>query len=242
MPSAITACIQSWRTHMPDYEIRRWDETSLGEIDSVFVCEAMAERKWAFASDVIRLHALYHYGGIYLDTDVEVVKDFDPLLLHKGFVGREGSMHIVGHDTLNYLTTCCIGAEKGNPFIGRCLGYYAGRHFITSADTSLPAELRLDMRLNSEVMCRLAQEIGYRSSVLCDYEQSCGEITVFPSDFFDPEGITNNSYCRHLALGSWREGDRPVWTYSFLYKIQWRLWAVVDRILRKFNRVVIKLR
>ncbi len=227
---------------MPDYELRRWDEASVGEIGSEFVQEAIAERKWAFASDVIRLHALYHYGGIYLDTDVEVVKSFDPLLSHKGFVGREGSMHIVGRDTHNYLTTCCIGAEKGNPFIGRCLDYYAGRHFITSPDTSLPAELRLDMRLNSEVMCRLAQEIGYRPSVLCNYKQTCGEITVFPSDFFDPAGITGNSFCRHLALGSWREGERPVWTYSFLYKIQWRLWAVVDRILRKFNRVVIKLR
>lgn len=242
MPPEIIDCIRSWRDHMPDYEVRRWDETSLDEIDSVFVREAVAERKWAFASDVIRLHALYNYGGVYLDTDVEVVKSFNPLLHLKGFVGREGSMHIIGRETLNYLTTCCIGAEKGNGFIGRCLGYYEGRHFVTSQDRSLPAELRLDMRLNSEVMCRLAREIGYRPSVLCDYEQSCGEITIFPSDYFDPEGVTQNSYSRHLALGTWREGERPEWNYSFLYKIQWRLWAVVGRLLRKFNRVVVRLR
>lgn len=242
MPPAITACIESWRTHLPDYEIRRWDESSFGEICSEFVSEAVAERKWAFASDVIRLHALYNYGGIYLDTDVEVVKSFDPLLHLRGFVGRENSMHFFGRETWNYLTTCCIGAEKGNSFIGRCLRYYDGRHFVTSPDRSLPAELRLDIRLNSEVMCRLAQEIGYRPSVLCNFEQPCGDITVFPSDFFDPEGITPNSYSRHLALGTWREGERPVWTYSFLYKIQWRLWAIVERTLRKFNRVVVRLR
>lgn len=242
MPPQIEACLESWRCVLPDYEIRRWDESSLGEIDSVFVREAIAEKKWAFASDVIRLHALYNYGGIYLDTDVRVARSFDPLLHHHGFVGRESSMHIIGRDTVNFLTTCCIGAEEGNPFIGRCLGYYEGRHFITSADKSLPAELRLDMRLNSEVMYRLASEIGYRASVLCDYEQDCGNLTVLPKDYLDPGGLTANSYCEHLALGSWREGERPVYTYSLAYKIQWRLWAVVERALRKFNRVIIRLR
>ena len=242
MPPQIAECLESWRCVLSDYELRRWDESSLGEVDSEFVREAMAEKKWAFASDVIRLHALYNYGGIYLDTDVRVARSFDPLLHHRGFVGRESSMHIIGRDTVNFLTTCCIGAEKGNPFIGRCLRYYEGRHFITSADKSLPAELRLDMRLNSEVMYRLASEIGYKASVLCDYEQDCGNITVLPKDYLDPDGLTANSYCEHLALGSWREGECPVYTYSLAYKIQWRLWAVVERALRKFNRVIIRLR
>ena len=242
MPPQIAACLDSWRRVMPDYELRRWDESCLGEIDSDFVREALAERKWAFASDVIRLHALYNYGGIYLDTDVRVARNFDPLLHHRGFVGRESSMHLIGRETVNFLTTCCIGSEKCNPFIGRCLRYYYGRHFITSADRSLPAELRLDMRLNSEVMYRLATEIGYKASVLCDYEQDCGDIIVLPKDNLDPEGITVNSYCEHLALGSWREGERPVYTYSFAYKIQWRLWAVVEKALRRFDRVIIRLR
>lgn len=242
MPPQITACMDSWVRAMPDYEMRRWDESCLDEIDSEFVREAMAEGKWAFASDVIRLYALYTYGGIYLDTDVMVARSFDPLLHLRGFVGRESSMHLIGRDTVNFLTTCCIGADRGNPFIGRCLRYYDGRHFITSADTSLPAELRLDMRLNSEVMFRLAAGIGYKASVLCDYEQDCGEITILPKNYLDPQGLTADSYCEHLALGSWREGRRPVYTYSFAYKIQWRLWAVVERVLRKFDRVIIRLR
>ena len=119
MPPQIAACLESWRCVLSDYELRRWDESSLGEIDSAFVREAMAEKKWAFASDVIRLHALYNYGGIYLDTDVRAARSFDPLLHHRGFVGRESSMHIIGRDTVNFLTSCCIGSEKGNPFIGR---------------------------------------------------------------------------------------------------------------------------
>lgn len=242
MPREIEGCIQSWSIHMPDYEIKRWDEMSIREIDNEFVHEAMAERKWAFASDVIRLYALYHYGGIYLDTDVEVMKSFDPLLGLNGFIGRESSMHIIGHETVNFLTSCCIGAERGNSFIGRCLGYYNGRHFVTSFDRSLPVELRLDMRLNSEILCRLAQDLGYRWSVLCDYEQVCGDITVFPGDFFDPDSVTPNSYCRHLALGSWREGECQTWNYSLKYKIQWRVWAMIEKILRKFNRVMIRLR
>lgn len=242
MPQEIEECVRSWCTHLPDYEIRRWDETSLGEIHSDFMREAIAEGKWAFASDVIRLHALYVYGGIYLDADVKVLKSFDPLLHLKGFVGRESSMHIIGHKTLNFLTSCCIGAEKENPFIGRCCQYYVGRHFVTSPDRSLPADLRLDMRLNSEVMSLLAKEIGYQASVLCNYMQDLGDVTIFTSDFFDPDIITANSFCRHLALGSWREGERTKWTYSFAHKIQWRLWAVVGSIFRRFNRVIVRLR
>lgn len=237
----IKRCIESWRTVMPNYEIKRWDESCLPEVDSEFVREAIAQRKWAFASDVIRLYALYKYGGIYLDTDVMVHKRYDDLLANKAFVGRENSLHLAGRRTINYVTTCCMASEPGNEFIARCLHYYDGRRFVTSTDTTLPAELRMDMRLNSEVVCRLAEDIGYNPSVLADRTQDCGMLVVYPTDFFDPCGRTANSYCTHLALGTWREGKKRVWTYSWRYKIQWRLWSVVEALLRRFDRIIIKL-
>lgn len=64
-----------------------------------------------------------------------------------------------------YLTTCCFGAELGNPFIKRCLDYYEGRHFVTSQNRELPAALRLDMTLNSKIFCVLAKDWEFNASV-----------------------------------------------------------------------------
>lgn len=242
LPDKMQQCIASWKHHMPDYEIMVWDDERIKEIDSMFMREALAERKWAFASDVVRLYAIAKYGGIYLDTDVMVYKSFDPLLKNSAFIGREGSLHLEGMDTVNYLTTCCFGAEKGNEFISRCLSYYDERHFITSTDTTLPADLRLDTKLNSEVFTHIAAQMGYKPSVLQNLEQRCGDcLTVYPSSHFDSNGSDPEAYSVHLALGTWRENNRTEWTYDWKYKISWRIWALFERIAAKFNRRIIKL-
>lgn len=243
MPDRVKRCRESWLRLMPDYKIRLWGEPDISCIGSLFLQESVKEGMWAFASDVVRMYALYNHGGIYLDTDVMVHKRFDALLDNPAFCGRENSMHLVGGHTMNYLTTCCMGAEKGNAFIRRCLDYYKGRHFVTSEDRSLPSGLRLDLRLNSEIMCFLAKEIGYYPGVLSDSIQYCSNmLTVYPKDFFDPQGLTENSYCHHLALGSWR--DVPItryYDYTLAYKLQWRIWAALDKILKHFNRKIIRL-
>lgn len=237
-------CIDSWHKHLPDYEIRRWDDESIQEIDCLFIREAIAEKKWAFASDVIRLHAINKYGGIYMDTDVMVYKSFNPLLHHHAFIGRENSMHQYKHTMENYLTTCCFGAEASNPFIRRCLEYYTDRHFITSSDRSLPTELRLDIRLNSQIFCILAKEIGYNSSLLADTIQHCtdNQLTILPTRYFDAIVVSGDTYTKHMALGTWREGKRKTYHYSIWYKISWRIEYFVKTILRKFDYVMVKLK
>ena len=97
---------------MPEYELKCWDDSTLGEFSNVFMNEALEEHKFAFASDVIRLYVIYKYGGIYMDTDVMVYKSFNPLLENHAFIGRENSMHQTGHTMEVYLATCCFGAEK----------------------------------------------------------------------------------------------------------------------------------
>lgn len=243
LPPELERCIDSWHKFLPDYEIRKWDDAAIQEIDSVFMREAIQEKKWAFASDVIRLYAIKKYGGIYMDTDVMVYKSFDPLLQEKAFIGRENSMHQFKHTMENYLTTCCFGAEAENEFISRCYNYYNNRHFITSADKSLPVELRLDVRLNSEVFCILAKEIGYNSSLLADTIQHCkdNQLTIFPKCYFDATSVLPETYSRHLALGTWREGKRKVYTYTLKDKIDWRIKFVVEKILKKFNFVMVKV-
>lgn len=244
LPEDMQKCMDSWKKWMPEYQLMRWDDEAIRDIDSVFVREALMERKWAFASDVIRLYAIHKYGGIYMDTDVMVYRSFDSLLQNKAFIGRENSMHQIGKTMEVYLTTCCFGAEPGNPFIKRCLDYYEGRHFVTSPNRELPAELRLDMTLNSKIFCALAKDWEFNASVLADYEQHCKDdvLTIYPQRFFDATKVTADMYTKHMALGTWREGKRKVYTYTLRYKIEWRIRAMVERILRKFDYVMVKLR
>lgn len=120
MPSKIKKCMKSWNKHLPDYEIVCWDENRF-DINSVpWVKEAYEAKKYAFAADYIRCYALYTEGGIYLDTDVEVLKSFDPLLHLPYFMGKE---------TGSPIESAVIGAEKGNHFYKLMLDYYNERHF-----------------------------------------------------------------------------------------------------------------
>ncbi len=244
IPKPMQDCMDSWKRHMPNYEFIIWDNKAISDIDSIFINEAIMEKKWAFASDVIRLYALYKFGGIYLDTDVMVHKSFDPLLSCHAFIGRENSLHIIGKSTMNYLTTCCFGAEKGNPFIERCLKYYDNRHFVTSDDKTLPMSLRLDVRTNSSIMSQLAQEMGYNPSALANKLQQCHNnvLTVFPISYFDSTKITDETYSQHMALGTWRESKPKQYKYTFTYKISWRIRAVIEKLLNLFNYTLIKLK
>ena len=244
LPEDMQKCMDSWKKWMPEYQLIKWDDEAIRDIDSVFVREALMERKWAFASDVIRLYAIHKYGGIYMDTDVMVYRSFDPLLQNKAFIGRENSMHQIGKTMEVYLTTCCFGAEPGNPFIKRCLDYYEGRHFVTSQNRELPSDLRLDMTLNSKSFCVLAKDWGFNSSVLADYEQHCKDdvLAIYPQRYFDATKVTADMYTKHMALGTWRDGRRKEEHYTLRYKIEWRIRNFVERLSRQFGYVMIKLR
>jgi len=104
-------CMETWRSLMPDYTIIRWDESNL-ITTSPYVSAALRLKRYAFAADYMRLHALYTEGGIYLDTDVEVVKPFDGLLSDQLFMGYQAPGSIaVG----------VIGSVKGHPFLNRIM-------------------------------------------------------------------------------------------------------------------------
>lgn len=120
-------CINSWKRVLRDYEIHEWNESNL-DIRQLckehkFLRECMKLKLWAFASDWLRLYILYSEGGIYLDTDIEVLKSYDELLDNRMFVGLEDN---------DYIGTGVIGAEPGNPTIKRLLDFY--EHEIWNVD------------------------------------------------------------------------------------------------------------
>jgi mannosyltransferase OCH1-like enzyme len=117
LPELAKACIRSWQEHLPDYEIVRWDESNCP--NNKFVDHHLNDKNWAFVPDFVRLHALYNHGGIYLDTDIEVIKSFDDLLEQNAFLGYEAK------DRIN---NAVVGSRKGNLFFKDCMDYIMQRH------------------------------------------------------------------------------------------------------------------
>ena len=89
-PALAKRCIQSWKDNHPDFEIKEWNETNFDVFQNNYTSYCYEHQKWAFLTDYVRLGVLYNEGGIYFDTDVEVLKPFDKLLNYDAFFGREG--------------------------------------------------------------------------------------------------------------------------------------------------------
>lgn len=121
MPELAKKCIESWKKYLPDYEIKEWNEDNFDLNAYPYVREAYDNRKFAFVTDVVRLYALYTEGGIYMDTDVEVLKSLDGFLHHVAFSGFEDDHNI---------PSGIMASEKGGKWAKDNLDYYVGKHFI----------------------------------------------------------------------------------------------------------------
>ena len=122
IPADQQAWIEEWKRRLPDYEFRLWNEDNFDIALTPYVREAYLSRNYAFVSDVCRIHALLTCGGIYLDTDVELLKSFDPYLHHRSFCSWEGSR----------IGMSIMGAQKGEKWLQLAMDYYRKRHFINS--------------------------------------------------------------------------------------------------------------
>jgi len=185
-------CFASWEKVLGDYNLVAWDASAAP--DSAFYRKMLRQKKWAFASDYLRLYALYHHGGIYLDLDVEVIKSFDPLLGNACFFGREDA-HMLGCHV--------IGTQKGHPFIKECLNFYDNSHRLKiSSPPTMP-----------RIVTKLVRKYGLASG---DTQQRLGQdITIYPSAFFTPLHYRNRmdknprsyikpeSYCLHHWQHGW---------------------------------------
>lgn len=211
LPEKNQKFLDSWKKVCPDYEIMLWDEKNFDiEGSNDYVKEAYKSKKYAFVSDYIRLHALYEFGGIYLDTDVEILKPFDDLLNKSMFMCRENNA---------YLSTAVIGAEKGNEIIKEFLETYESRHFV-KPDGSF------DISTNVEkISLFLQKKFGYP---LSSKRFENPEITIYESTYFSPKDYfsgkcrsTKNSYAIHHFDGTWDTKNKSFIkkTAKFIFKI-----------------------
>lgn len=118
-PKMVKDCIASWKKHLPDYQIVEWNEKN-ASLSHPFVKEAYRQKKWAFVSDYVRLEIIEKFGGIYLDTDVMIVKNLDYFLEQEFFIGAEDSDFISGG---------IFGALPDNSFIKSCRKFYDSLQF-----------------------------------------------------------------------------------------------------------------
>lgn len=191
-PEIVKKCINSWRIYLSDYEMIEWNEENFNLTMNPYVQEAYESKKFAFVSDYVRVHALYHYGGIYLDTDVEVFKPFDDFLHHESFWGFEQG---------NYIATSTIGAAKENPLIKKFFDFYKGKHFIREDGTS-------NELTNVFIITKILENLGLERNG--EY-QDIDHIGVFyPQNYFSPYDYINcrtfkneNTYAMHHFYKSW---------------------------------------
>ncbi|MBJ2184435.1 MAG: glycosyl transferase [Muribaculaceae bacterium] len=199
VPPRLQAYMDTWRRILPGYEIRLWNFDRFPRGKSAWVDEAFDHRKYAFAADYIRAYALYHHGGIYLDSDVEVLKSFDDLLSLPYFMCRETGSRCV--------EAAVMGAEAGHPLYKALLERYDKRHFIRPDGS-------MDITPMPDVIGETAVALGRSlADVATPAEVSADPAVLFmlPSDFFSPINIenlelrsTSRTYCIHRFAGSWK--------------------------------------
>lgn len=201
-PESVLRCINSWKKYCPDYEIREWTEKNFDVTQNLYCQQAYEAKAWGFVPDYIRLWIIYHYGGIYLDTDVQIVRSFNKLLSNKAFAGFE-------RDTGNYVALGLgFGAEPGNPFIKEHMQQYDSLTFINS-DGSY--NKKPSPQYTTEILTR------YGLGPDCEKIQHLEHITIYPTEYFCPmsfqTGIihrTNNTYSIHLYDASWYDDTQQV--------------------------------
>ena len=191
-------CIASWQKYCPDYEIKEWNESNFDLNSCSYVKEAYAAKKWAFVTDYVRLYAMVTEGGIYMDTDVEVIKPLDPFLQHSAFSGFEDEVNI---------PTGIMACEKNFPLFKELLEDYNDRHFIKP-------DGKYDLTTNVVTITNLCKKHGFVGN---NSQQNICGFALYPHDVFCPKShetgiitLTNRTVTIHHFSGSWKNKESKI--------------------------------
>lgn len=193
MPELAKMCIESWKRYLPDYELMLWNEDNFDVNSLKFTRQAYEKRKFAFVTDYVRLYALKNFGGVYMDTDVEITKNIDKFLELPAFSGFE---------TGDLIPTGIMASEKGLKWIDELIKYYDKKPFVRWNG-------RLNKTPNTLIISRIFSK---KKGVVLNnsYQVYDNQLHLFPKDFFCPKSyktgeieLTKNTYCIHHFAGSW---------------------------------------
>lgn len=186
--NTIKQCMKTWGKHLEGYEVIEWNENNF-DIDShPFVKAAYKAKKWAYVSDYIRAYVIYKYGGIYLDTDILVLDDFDRFLNNRAFVGFENPQ---------YPFTAVFGAEPGHPLVKDMIEYYDRLD-----------EYKFDFEKNNTISVSDLLIKKYHCKVGNKFQILDEDIAVYPDTVLcNP---SENSISIHVFTGTWLEGKKAL--------------------------------
>lgn len=221
IPPSLQKCIDSWHRVMPDYEIKFWNESNYDFQKNTFMANAYKQKGgYGFVPDYARLDVIYNYGGIYFDTDVEVLRPFDDFLKYPAFFGFESKHFInLGHG---------FGAEKGNEVIRELMLPYENMELKVSDEILKQASLYVNLPIRQweakglpispflQTQC-LINKYGLKQN---NERQSLNGAEIFPSSYFAPKNVlnlpakTDKAYSVHWYSATWS----PTWP-----KIKWEI-------------------
>ena len=185
-------CIESWKKYCPDYTFIEWNDSNYNIHKCTYMEQAASVGKWSFVTDYVRLDVLYEYGGIYLDTDVELLKEFDSLLMHKAFIGFEQDDRVNDGQGM--------GAEPHLHMIREMRDMYEKISFFHEDGS-------LNLRECTQYRTQYLQKRGL---ILNGERQTVGDIEVYPTEYFCPKSfltgkltVTDKTYSIHHFRGAW---------------------------------------
>lgn len=233
LPDELQEYVNEWKSIYPDFQIMKWDEETFDINSTIFTREAYSVQKYAFVADYVRMWAMYQYGGLYMDTDIKVLKRIDAYMHYRFFTAmeyHEDNVRLLNikekltsdgfkKNPSDIIRDICIessifAAEKQHPFIGDCLNYYKDRHFILS-DNSFYDQIIVPVIMGLE-----AEKYGLR---YINEEQDLKEgMHLLPDEYFThPSKQTKNTMALHMVKNSWKNYSWKQQIYAKLATIQW---------------------
>lgn len=236
LPEDAKKCIASWTEYFPDYEIKEWNESNFDLNCCDYIKEAYQAKKWAFVSDYARFWILYHYGGLYFDTDVEVIKAMDDLIEKGSFMGEEpsgaGSTGLKENSAVICFAVAPglgLAAAPGLGLYKEILDYYSTQHFLNP-----------DGSINQETVVTRTSNILKRHGFKGNGSIECiDDVYIYPPEYFCPMNyttgkmtITENTRSIHHYSATWHSGLEEL-----IIKIE-RCSKGTDSVEYKLRRVV----
>lgn len=220
-PKLIAECIESWHKVLPDYTFKKWDADNT-DFDIPFAKKAFAEKKWAFLTDYIRFKALYEEGGIFLDTDIMMVKPFNDLLNYQSFWGRADN---------NMIEPVVIGAVPHNEIINKCKNIYAAlteKDLLNYSYKELPLVVQDIFRFlkaeNTENQNNIINE-----NIFLNYKAFCPMPFNKADSVKYSKYISEETYCVHMWNAAWFEDE-----FRFFWNNRWqKAWKLVWKRIKK---------
>ncbi|WP_373174013.1 glycosyltransferase family 32 protein [Bacteroides finegoldii] len=215
LPSSAQKCIASWKKYFPNYEIKEWNEDNFDVNIIPYTREAYSVKKYAFVSDYARFWVLYYYGGLYFDTDVEVIKSMDDIVERGAFMGIEGPVRLEETSVLAVATGFVWGC---NPGLGlgchrrlalyqSILDYYATLHFLDEKGKMIPGTV---VKHTTEVLIKYGLRVTNEI-------QKVADVWIYPQDYFNPLddatgrlNITENTRSIHWYSKTWVSNYGPL--------------------------------